>query len=153
MIRNRKLQRWVAGGLLVATLATTMAGAAGADPRGYHRDRPVFRTPVVYYPTSTYVVRRSSNAGPVIAGFLGGLFLGAVLANSAPAGYAYYDPYCHERFSTLSEYRVHSARFHHSGVVHVVAIDGGWRSGPYHDDDRYGRDGDHPRHWGDDDRH
>jgi hypothetical protein len=155
VIRNPQLQRLVAGGLLVTMLATSLATAAGADPRGYRRDRPTYRTRVVYrdyHPASTYVVRRSSSAGPVVAGFLGGLFLGAVLANAAPAGYAYYDPYCHERFASLSVYRAHSARFHHAGVVRVVAIDGGSCAGTYRYDERCGRyDYDREQSWQEDD--
>src|SRR5262245_46123747 len=142
MIRNHRLHRWVAGGLLATTLATSFAPVAGADPRGRRHDRPAYRTRVVYrdyHPASTYIVRRSSNAGPVIAGFLGGLFLGAVLANSAPAGYVYYDPYCHERFSSLAYYRGHSHRYHHSGLVQVIAIDSGSYVGSYRYSDGYDR--------------
>src|SRR5262249_18665677 len=85
---------------------------------------------------STYVVRRS-NAGPVFAGFLGGLFLGASLAHAAPAGYAYYDPYCHESFATLDVYYEHVPVHHHPSVVRVIEDDGtcgDWRGGDDEDD-------------------
>lgn len=146
MTLTPKLHRWVTGALLATMLVTTSASIAGADPR-YRRykggDRG-YGTRVVYRdlrPTSTYIVRRSSGAGPAIAGFLGGLFLGAALAHAAPTGYAYYDPYCHERFASLDVYRAHSHRFHHAGIVRVVAIDSGSYYGTYRcsDDGRYTR--------------
>lgn len=73
---------------------------------------------------SAYTVRRSS-AGPAIAGFLGGLFLGATLSHAAPAGYSYYDPYCDERFATLEIYRAHLHHHHHAAVVRVIESNSG----------------------------
>ena len=66
-----------------------------------------------------YRVVRRSDAGPVIAGFIGGLFLGATLANAAPAGYEYYDPYCHKSYNTLSSYHGHLANCNHENTVRV----------------------------------
>ena len=142
-----KLHRLVTGTLLASMIVATSASIASADSRNrrYKGDRRGgYNTRVVYRdvrPSSTYIVRRSSSAGPAIAGFLGGLFLGAAIAHSAPTGYSYYDPYCHERFASLDVYRAHSHRHHHAGIVRVVAIDSGSYVGTYgcEDDGRYTR--------------
>jgi hypothetical protein len=142
------LRRWTTGVVLAAIVLATVAPAAQADHRRVRRYKyPAYETRVVtryYNPGSVYVVRRSS-AGPAIAGFLGGLFLGATLARSAPDGFCYYDPYCDERFVSLEIYRGHLHHYHHPRIVRVVAIDSGecvqsyryhdgeWRD--WHDDD------------------
>ena len=144
--------RWMAGLLLAAILTATVAPAAQADHRRHRRYKwkgPVYTTQVVRHhgPGSVYVVRRSS-AGPAIAGFLGGLFLGATLAHAAPAGFAYYDPYCDERFVSLEIYRTHLHRHHHPRIVRVIELDTGdcvhsyrYADGGWHDwDDRDWRD-------------
>jgi hypothetical protein len=91
------------------------------------------------YRSSRYVVRRS-NSGAIIAGFIGGLFLGATIANAAPAGYTYYDPYCHDHYSSLNTYYSHCRSHRHPHEVQVVAVRTDHRY-----DDRY-RD----RQWCDD---
>jgi hypothetical protein len=136
--------RWMAGLLLAALVMSSLAPAAQADHRRgprYKWGGPVIRSRVAtpYCSNgSVYVVRRSS-AGPAIAGFLGGLFLGATLAHAAPAGFEYYDPYCDERFVSLEVYRTHLHRHQHPRVVRVIEmdsgdcvhsyryVDGGWR--------------------------
>jgi hypothetical protein len=131
-------RRWITGLLLAAIVLATVAPAAQADrrrvrykyPRGYET-RVVTRQ---YYPGSVYVVRRSS-AGHAIAGFLGGLFLGATLAHAAPAGFYYYDPYCDERFVSLEFYGGHLRHHHHPRIIRVMTVDSGEcvRSYRYHD--------------------
>ncbi len=115
--------------LLAAVLLSGLAPMANADHQyRRYKDDGWRRRQVVEAPYwrhgSAYVVRRSS-AGPAIAGFIGGLFLGATLSHAAPAGYAYYDPYCDERFATLDMYRAHLYRHHHAGVVRVIELDSG----------------------------
>jgi hypothetical protein len=142
-------QRWITGGVLAAVLATTLVPVAEAKGHGrgrykgghgYGQSYPV-RT---YYraPSSVYYVRQS-NAGAVIGGFIGGLFLGATLANAAPAGYTYYDPYANHTFVSLTAYdnyyRVH--RFRHPRVVRVIEV----RSGACVREYQYGDQG-----WSDD---
>jgi hypothetical protein len=145
-IRSR---RCVTGVLLAAVVLAAVAPAAQADRRGerrYKNVRPAYSTRVVtrsHSPGSVYIVRRSS-AGPAIAGFLGGLFLGAALAHAAPDGFSYYDPYCDERFVSLEVYRGHLHRHHHPRIVRVIELDtgdcvrsyryqdGGWRD--WHDE-------------------
>ena len=148
-----KQTRWMAGLLGVALVSAMVAPAAQADHRRVRRYKgwPSYNTRVVtryYSPGSVYVVRRSS-AGPAIAGFLGGLFLGATLAHAAPAGYVYYDSYCDERFVSLEIYRAHLHRHHHPRVVRVVECDSGdWVNTYRYDDGDWRRcdDGD----WDDD---
>jgi len=78
--------------------------------------------PVRYTTRSEYVVRRSDN-GAIVAGFLGGLFLGAVLANQAPQGMVYYDPSCGRSFASLDVYDSYCRYYHrYPGVVRVVEV-------------------------------
>lgn len=126
MNRMIRTNRWIAVTVLAAVLTAGIAPAASADSRNKrHRDRDVRVVHRDYRPTSTYIVRRSNSAGPAIAGFLGGLFLGAALAHAAPAGYVYEDPYCEQRFASLEVYHGHFVRNRHPGVIHVVARDRG----------------------------
>ena len=129
MNRLTRHRRWVAGLLLAALVTATLAPAAEAHgrKRRYKIVHPAYHTRVItryHSPGSVYIVRRSS-AGPAIAGFLGGLFLGATLAHAAPAGFSYYDPYCDERFVSLEIYRAHLHHHHHPRIVRVIALDTG----------------------------
>lgn len=141
--------RWMTAALAVAVVLATLAPAADAGRRHDRRYKgagPSFVTRVVTHrhgPGSVYVVRRS-NAGPAIAGFLGGLFLGATLAHAAPDGFFYYDPYCDDSFVSLEIYRSHLRHHHHPRIVRVIDRDSGhcvrtcyYRDGGWHDwDDR-----------------
>ena len=125
-----RFTRWMTAVLLAAIVMAAVAPAADADRRRGRRYKgwdPSYGTRVVtryHSPSSVYVVRRS-NAGPAIAGFLGGLFLGATLAHAAPDGFIYHDPYCDERFVTLEVYRTHLRHHHHPRVVRVLERDSG----------------------------
>jgi len=152
MTLNAPLARWTAG-LLLVLLATTIAAPtadAGHAKKWKHRkayDGPSCETRVVrhdYAPPRRVVVRHYDDPAPVLAGFLGGLFLGATLGHATPAGYSYYDPYCHERFPSLERYGVHFRQHHHPRVVHVIEL----RTGRWVDSYRY----DHGawRQWEDD---
>lgn len=146
-----RFTRWMTAALVAAIVLATVAPAAQADRRHrrYKGDRHYTR--VVHRPHgsgSVYIVRRSS-AGPAIAGFLGGLFLGATLAHAAPAGYLYHDPYCDESFVSLEIYRSHLHRHHHPRVVRVLERDSGecvntwhYRDGDWRHGDGDGRDWD-----------
>ena len=150
---SKRNTRWMAGLLLAALIMSSVAPAAQADHRRgprYKWKGPVYATRVVtpyHSHGSVYVVRRSS-AGPAIAGFLGGLFLGATLAQAAPAGYGYYDPYCQERFVSLEIYRTHLHRHHHPRIVRVIELDTGDCVHSYHYVDGSWRDWD-DRDWDD----
>lgn len=144
--------------MLIAAMATSaLAPLAEASHRQVRRVRgPVVERRVVvrsvaprvvryhrHAPYARYTVWRSPH-GPAIAGFLGGLFLGATLAHAAPAGYAYWDPYCHESFVSLDLYYSHSLRHRHDHQVYVVEVPRGYHEGDFHYCDRCDQE-----YWGD----
>ena len=149
------LKGWMSGLLVVAMVMATFAPAAEAGRRGkgryknsgycetrvvrqvYVPRRVRYVEPHVHY--SSYRIVRS-DAGPVIAGFIGGLFLGATLANAAPAGYEYYDPYCGATYGSLRAYNAHlSGGCGHAAVVQVRECGGSYDRDHYtsYRDDRY----------------
>ena len=147
-----RFTRWMTAALVAAIVLATVAPAAQADRR-HRRYKGGYQTRVVHRQHgsgSVYIVRRSG-AGPAIAGFLGGLFLGATLAHAAPAGYLYHDPYCDESFVSLEIYRSHLHSHHHPRVVRVLERDSGDCVRTYHYSDGDWRDGDWDgREWDDD---
>ena len=150
---SNRFTRWMTGALLAAFVLAVFAPAADAGRKRRYKGWDHCDTRVVHRyhsPGSVYVVRRSS-AGPAIAGFLGGLFLGATLAHAAPAGYYYHDPYCGESFVTLEVYRSHLRHHHHPRVVRVIERDSGAcvHTYRYHDGDWHKWDGDWDRDWDD----
>lgn len=156
-----RFTRLMTAALVAAIVLATVAPAAQADRRHrrYKGGERSHHTRIVHRQHgsgSVYVVRRSS-AGPAIAGFLGGLFLGATLAQAAPAGYVYHDPYCDRSFVSLEIYRGHLNRHGHARVVRVLERDSGhyvrtyhYSDGDWHDRDWDRRDRDR-RDWDDDD--
>ena len=151
MQTSNRHMRWVTGVLLAAIVMATIAPMAQAGGRRYKsRDAGYGAREATRHHSrgSVYVVRRSS-AGPAIAGFLGGLFLGATLAHAAPDGFAYHDPYCDRRFVSLEIYRTHLHRHHHPRVVRVIEIDSGHCVDTWHYRDGDWRDWDQ-RDWDDD---
>lgn len=80
-------------------------------------------------------VRRSSDALPALAGFIGGLVVGATLAVASERDvaysesqynrrnepdYGYYDPYCRESYGSLSSCSSHMRGCDHPRVVQVI---------------------------------
>lgn len=128
MNASMRIQRPLAVALLAILSVGAMAPFAEAGNRhrryrGHYVERrvvvrPVYRS-VRVYPHARYTVWRSGH-GPVIAGFLGGLFLGATIANAAPDGFYYWDPYCHRGFASLELYDAHCRRHAHQRVIEVV---------------------------------
>ncbi len=125
---NRIVKRGFVTALLVCLATATLASAAQAD-RGHRRgsDRGFFHGPRVVrtWGRGPVIIERHSEAGPAIAGFLGGLVLGAVLSNAQPApppppAFVYYDPYCHERFASLAAYEAHLRYQDHPWVIDVL---------------------------------
>lgn len=174
--------RRVAAVLMLGAFATTMvaplAEAGNGRGRGHGRRyknvqvvREVHRSyPAYPYRRVTYV-RRQSNAGPILAGVVGGLILGSVLSNSnvhasVHADYSYYDPYCETSYRSLERYRSHSRGCDHPQVVRVIEVsngnhvrdmcwrDNGWREykGDWRNDGGYDRHGDDGYRYRDDDR-
>jgi hypothetical protein len=101
-------------------------------------------------------IRRSSNAGPVIAGIIGGIALGAALSNHGnayvshgrayhrdrgdcgprrsyrSAGYSYYDPYCDARYESLDACSGHMRSCDHPRVIQKVRASSGEYVEEYH---------------------
>lgn len=155
--------RWLRATMIVLGVAIAAASAvspAAADrgrrykgPGGYGETRIVRRVLIPQGCSYAYYSRGSS-ATPAIAGFIGGLILGNVLAHAAPPPQAYvtrvapdyyYDPYCHERFSSLDAYGEHLNHCSHPAWVRVMDGNSGrcvgervWQDGRWCDgtDDR-----------------
>ena len=141
MRTGSSVQRLVSCALLTVFVFGAWTPAAEAGRRRYRAPyierrvivrRPVYReVRVVRRPYARYTVWRS-HRGPMIAGFLGGLFLGATLSNAAPHGFVYWDSYCHRGFASLEIYETHCRRHAHPHVIQVVeAPDDG--QAPYDD--------------------
>ena len=139
--------RLIAGSLLATFALTALAPAAHAGHgRGFERkfrrdDRPVVSARAIYAPQRIAEYRhRSSGGGSTLAGFLGGIAVGAILTSAVQsrAGdhaqypqpaycpppeprYSYEDPFCRERFESLDLYMAH-ARHHcrHALVAQVI---------------------------------
>ena len=153
-------RRAVAIVMLAAISAAILAPAASADHgRRYKgRSRVVYAPPMVHRTyVSPRVYHRDSGAAPLLAGFIGGLILGATVSHAAPPpDYYYYDPYCHERFASLEIYREHVWRHEHPRVVRVIEVGSGdcaysyrYDSGAWHrcgSDRDYGYDGGYRGH-------
>jgi len=124
-------------------------GYSGGYPGGYGGVRVVRRVSVCQGRSYTYI-SRSSCGTPALAGFVGGLIVGNVLAHAAPPPQAcprvvdtpdyYYDPYCHESFSSLDAYGEHLNHCDHPALVRVIDGDTGrcvgereWREGRWCD--------------------
>ena len=130
--------------LAIAMLAVLVSSAVAPTAEASHRNRryrghaverrvvvqPRVREVRAYRPVprGSYTVWRSSR-GPVFAGFLGGLFLGATLSNAAPDGFVYWDPYCHRGFASLDLYYQHCGGHRHARTIQVVEVADGhdWR--------------------------
>ena len=136
--------------LAVATLApAAYAGHGWGQTQKFRRGDDCGRvfTRVTYVPRTEFEFRHHSSGGSTLAGFIGGLAVGAILTNAtqqcatapprcAPApvyerqssycppprdDYSYEDPYCRERFSSLDLYLCHAKRnCHHALVAQVI---------------------------------
>jgi hypothetical protein len=155
---------WAAGILLTALALGALAPAADAKGHGNGNRRYRGYEPRVVragYPVRRVVIQRhSDNLGPALLGFIGGLVVGSaihshpVYASAPPPECDYYDSYCDERFSSMSDYDYHLRRHHHPRVVLVVNVRSGecvggrrWHDGRWYEEDmsryrgsRYGND-------------
>lgn len=151
--------RLIAGSLLATLAVTTFAPAAFAghgwgQTFKYRREsRPVFAGRAAYAPQRVVEFRHhSSGGGSTLAGFLGGIAVGAILTSAAQSHasshvqcapqpayqqpaytppaycpepeqrYSYEDPYCRERFSSLDLYMSH-VRNHGQHALVAQVID------------------------------
>jgi hypothetical protein len=81
------------------------------------------------------VVKRGSSAGPVIAGIIGGIALGATLANANQrdhcqsrgyeSAYSYYDPYCRESFASFDACASHEQSCGHPRMIRMIDASNG----------------------------
>ena len=124
MNTNSHIKRWTTVGLLAATVLSL---ASPAFAGGRHR-----RYKGSYSPVQRVIVReRSSSAGPVLAGLIGGFILGAaVTSNAQPVVvhersyrhyepvYRYYDPYGDDWYGSLDE-----CRFRHGAPRVILVVD------------------------------
>ena len=122
-----RYRRSLAALVLTMITAATFAPAAHADHGKYRRYRgPYYSQPVqrVVYTRPVYV---HQSGAPVLAGLVGGLILGAAIANAAPAPcppphvYAYVDPYCGSRWATFDDCAAHLS--YHPGPQLVQLVD------------------------------
>ena len=128
-LASRTTRATLAALVALATVAS-LVGPASADRGRRYKNVPWGGPRVVnVYPTSRVVYRSHSDAGPAVAGFIGGLVLGSVLSHAEqahacayapPPDYFYYDPYCDRSFVSLDAYA--SCRWHRPGVVQVIEV-------------------------------
>jgi len=142
----RRPQVWIAGLLLACftlTAAAPAAEAKGKESKRYkihsvsvhraHGPQRVHRGAWHRHRPSRVVEIRRSSELPALAGFLGGLLVGAVITQAssahdyaaAPPAYDYYDPYCRVSFGSLEAYQDHLGRHRHPGVVRVIEVETG----------------------------
>jgi hypothetical protein len=76
--------------------------------------------------------RRHSSGGSTLAGFLGGVAVGALLSHAvkssqahAQVTYRYEDPYCHERFASLDACGSHMRDCDHPRVIRKIESSSG----------------------------
>lgn len=134
-------------GALIATFAISALAPAAHAGRGrghehkYRRyERAAFPVRVYRAPVRVVEYRRGSGGGSTLAGFLGGIAVGAIITSAAQshAGtrgacaqpaycaepevrYSFEDPFCRERFASLDLYLSHAQRHcHHALVAQVI---------------------------------
>ena len=142
-------------GSLLATLSLAALAPAAYAGRGRESHRKVRRFErercderVTFVPQRVVEYRRRSSCGSsTLAGFLGGVAVGAIISSAAQSNagsrasygrepayypppqrydsdddrYSYGDPFCHERYSSLDLYVTHARRHcHHRMVAQVI---------------------------------
>src|SRR5215475_9255333 len=145
----KSFDRKVLAGMAVTILA--LATVAPFAEAGTYRRRTsnsdYYRGPVVIqrsYPSyGRYYYRSQSNVGPVLAGFFGGLLLGAVLTNRSNQ-VVYRDPYCDRDFYSRQAFIDHCNTYHRARQVRIVHYSSGrqyyddCQERGYYGDGRYG---------------
>lgn len=131
----------------ISTFASAALADRGGNPRW--RNGPPGRE-YRYAPQARYgsrvFIERHSDAGPVLAGLVGGLVLGAMLSHAQQPAvqvrYSYWDPYSDVGFATLGQCQEHIWRYDHPRIVRVIDDSDGrcvrtlyWRHGGWCDDD------------------
>jgi len=164
----------------LATLAGLAAPAAADRGVRYKNDRfgdrrIVREVRVTSGPRAVYY-SRSSGPGPALAGFIGGLVIGSVIAHAQQAqacpprydsyydggydaGYQYYDPYCDRTYVSFDACASQFRYDRHPRVVRVIEIRTGrcvgertWYGGGWRDRGNWNDDGRDRGNWNDDRR-
>ena len=141
-MKNLSNQRHVIIALLLATMATasfaslaTAEHGRGRRYRGHGHEtrvvRHIYRPAYACSPRGSYTVWRS-HSGSTFAGFVGGLFVGAAIANAAPVSYTYWDTDCDRSFVSLEVYHRHSRYYDHRHSVRVIEVPDGRHWDDYH---------------------
>lgn len=155
-----RLERPLAGLMLVTIALAIAAPAAHAGHRKYKRSHGSYcETRVVrhVHHGPRYVIRDRCD-GSALAGFVGGLIVGAVVSHadagpeySAPRpAYDYYDPYCDIHFNTFDSCTPHFRHCDHPRVITVIETRSGRGVDRYRYEDGYWRTWDDDRDWDDD---
>src|SRR5512134_1462112 len=153
MHTHSNTRRWLTAGLLTATVLSLASPALAANGRRYKGVTHANRAERV-------VIRQhSSDAGPALAGLIGGFILGAALTSNAHPVVVhervyhrprvvvrYYDPYEDIWYDSLDQCEFGRSR-HHSRIIYVIDTRSGHRLRTL----RY-REGGWHRYDGDDDR-
>ena len=132
----RSFDKKVLAGFAVTTLALATV-APLAEASGYRTNNSdYYRGPVAihrsYYPARGYYYQRSSSVGPALAGFFGGLLLGAVLTNHSNQ-VVYRDPYSDQAYYSRQEFIDHCNAAYHPRRILIVRYSS---AGAYYDDCR-----------------
>jgi hypothetical protein len=159
--------RLMAGFLAVAVAVVSIAPAAEARGRGHgrrYKDHSSRSTKVVHHVhhrRAEYRRSSGSSIGPAILGFIGGLAIGATIAKASEHDHAapvrsvhyYEDPYCHERYSSVSACRTHIRDHGHPPVYRKMSHQSGECVGTYGYEDgewvQYGDGWDRDQGWED----
>ena len=133
MRTRNEMRRWTTRLLLAAIAVTALSPAAHAG-HGSRRYKGTYYCPppvrhVHHAPRRVVYIERHSDAAPLFAGLIGGLVIGSFLAQASapppPPAVYYWDPYCHERFSSLGIYHSHFYHHQHPRVVRVISAESG----------------------------
>lgn len=152
------IQRPIVVVMLAAFMLATFAPLAEADrrKRRYKGGRGYTRVVERHHaPVHRYYRRGDSNAGPLVAGLIGGFILGALTTKAArQEKYVYWDPYCERGYSSFDDCRAHWGC--HDGPKVLYQVDS--RSGRCVDAWRHSSDGWHrwdgnPAGWGEEYEH
>jgi len=147
---TRGIQLALAGTIAAASLASPAAADHWRRYKYPPRHAHVYVAPA---PGRVYISHSSCGA-PALAGFVGGLVIGSVIAHAAPPppvycapppAYVYYDPDCGRSFTSLDLCASHYCGYGHPRVVQVIEVDSGrcvgeryWFHGRWYDGDERG---------------
>jgi hypothetical protein len=152
---STNIRRLTAAVLLGSFVLAASAPVAEAGNGGKGRKYKRHHAARVHHTTHRTVVRHvhTHDCGvPTLAGFVGGLIVGAAVSSAyaapppppPPPQYYYYDPYCDVRYSSIDACTPHFRACHHPRTVRVIDVRSGhsvdrwtWYHGRWHDNQEY----------------